>query len=171
MTSRIVTAAVLLLLSASVAVAQAPAPTPAPPENGVKAFGQKVMAVFGKPLHPIVKSVAPGGGFGPGIAYKRDRITGGPWLFRTEAVFTPFKYWNTEANLQYQGSWLHGELYGRARDMTRLDFYGIGIAASRDDRTTFRYTDRSAGGLASMRFPDLDVLAFGGRIEDRKSVV
>jgi hypothetical protein len=78
---------------------------------------------------------------------------------------TPRKYWNTEANAQYQNDWLHGELYGRAREMTRLDFYGTGTATRRDDRTTFRFSDRTAGGLASVRFPAFDVLAVGGRVE------
>jgi hypothetical protein len=39
------------------------------------------MKIFNEPVHPLVKSVAPGGGFGAGIGYKRDRKTGGPWLF------------------------------------------------------------------------------------------
>jgi len=38
--------------------------------GGLRAFGEKVVAIFGKPLHPIVESVAPGGGFGPGIGYR-----------------------------------------------------------------------------------------------------
>ena len=165
MASRIASISFVFLLCASAAAAQNPPAASPPPQNGATAFAKKAMALFDKPLHPIVKSVAPGGGFGPGVAYTRDRKTGGPWFFRTEAVITPFKYWNAEANLQYQNDWLHGELYGRARDMKRLDFYGIGIDAGRDNRSTYEYLDRSAGGLASVRFAQFDVLAVGARIE------
>ena len=124
------------------------------------------MEAFGKPLHPIVKSVAPGGGFGAGIGYKTSRKAGEPWAVKTEAVFTPNKYWNLEAKADYQNNWLHGELYGRAREMTRLDFYGLGTETSRESRTSFRFSDRTAGGLASARFPGFDVLAVGGRAPD-----
>ncbi|MEO8256189.1 MAG: hypothetical protein ABI868_02480 [Acidobacteriota bacterium] len=154
----------------SVALAQTPPPAPpaaASPAggNGALEFGKKIFEAFQKPLHPTVKSVAPGGGFGAGIGYKTERAAGEPWWFRSEAVITPRKYWNLEANWTYQSDVLHGELYGRAREMTRLDFYGIGTSTSRDSRTTFRYSDRTAGGLASVRFPSFDVLAVGGRIE------
>jgi hypothetical protein len=142
--------------------------TPAAAPDGVEdatEFGKKVIEAFGKPLHPIVKSVAPGGGFGAGIGYKTSRKSGEAWAVRTEAVITPRKYWNLEAKADYQGNWLHAELYGRAREMTRLDFYGIGTGSRRDNRTSFRFSDRTAGGLASARFPRLDVLAVGGRVE------
>jgi hypothetical protein len=167
------TIALILLTQPDAAIGQNPAaetgtqpaaqPTPEP--GGAAALGSKVLEVFNQPLHPIVKSVAPAGGFGVGMSYKRDRRTGGPWYFRSEALITPRKYWNTEANLQYQTEWLHAEVYGRAREMTRLDFYGLGLDTRRSDRTTFRFTDRTVGGIGSVRLPSFDVLAFGGRAE------
>ncbi|HEX6973755.1 MAG TPA: hypothetical protein VF147_05100 [Vicinamibacterales bacterium] len=153
------------MLSAAPLAAQDPPAAPPPASGGASAFGKKVIGLFSKPLHPIVKSVAPGGGFGPGVAYTRDRKTGGPWFFRTEAVVTPYKYWNAEATVQYQNDWLHGEGYGRAREMGRLDFFGIGTDSSKNERTNYAYTDRSAGALVSARPRGFDVLGFGGRVD------
>ena len=155
---------VLTLLAWSPPRADAQTASAAPPENS-GSFATKTVKLFGKPLHPIVKSVAPGGLFGPGIGYKSKRVFGEPWSFRTEAVITPRKYWNLEANTRFQNDWLHAEFYTRGREMTRLPFYGIGPDAAEENQTTYAFLDRTAGVLSSIRLARFDVLAVGGRVE------
>lgn len=159
------TLAVVCLLAAP-AAAQDPEPAGEGSSSGLGAFGGKVVRIFSAPLHPVIESVGPGGGFGPGIAYRSPGRSGGPWSFAARAVITPRKYWLTQTRLTHQNDWLHAEFYGRARDMKRLNFFGIGADTAEEDRTNYRFLDRSAGVLASVRFPAFDVLAVGGRLEE-----
>ena len=54
-------------------------------------------------------------------------------------------YWLAQTRLAHQREWLHAEFYGRARDMKRLDFFGLGAGTTQEaDRTTYRFIDRSA---------------------------
>lgn len=153
-------------LLATPAAAQDPASTVAPPSDALAATAKKIVAIFSAPLHPVVESVAPGGGFGPGVAYRSPGRAGGPWTFAAKAVVTPRAYWLAQTRLAHQREWLHAEFYGRARDMKRLDFFGLGAGTQEADRTTYRFIDRSAGALASVRFPAFDVLSLGGRLEE-----
>jgi hypothetical protein len=121
-----------------------------PAAAAAQGFGEKVMAVFSAPVHPIVESVGPGGGFGAGVAYSPKLRANEPWSFRTKALITPRRYWDTEATFQYTTERVHAEAYGRAREMTRLDFYGLGRDALLSNRASFRYSDRTIGGLASV---------------------
>ena len=89
-----------------------------------------------------------------------------PWSYRLEAVITPRKYWSTQG--QVFGTWdrVHAEAFARARELTRLSFYGIGAGTSRDARTSYRYTDRSAGGLLSaLVIPRAVGVRLGARVE------
>jgi len=125
-----------------------------------------MIAVFGAPAHPIVKSVGPGGGFGPGIAYKPKLRANEPWSFRYEALITPKRYWSTEAIFQYTTERVHAEAYARARELTRLDFYGIGRDTSLDPHSSFRYSDRTIGALMSVPFRvSRTGIRIGGRVE------
>jgi outer membrane protein assembly factor BamA len=129
-------------------------------------FGEKIVAVFSAPVHPIVKSVGPEGGFGPGIVYKPKLRTNEPWSFRTEALVTPRRYWNTEVSFQYTTASIHFETYGRARELTRLDFYGAGPHTGLESRSSFRYLDRTFGGLVSVPLQlSRTGIRFGGRLE------
>jgi len=121
-----------------------------PAAAAAQGLGEKVMAVFSAPVHPIVESVGPGGGFGAGVAYSPKLRANEPWSFRTKALITPRRYWDTEASFQYTTERVHAEAYGRAREMTRLDFYGLGRDTLLADRASFRYSDRTVGGLASV---------------------
>ncbi len=129
-------------------------------------LGKKVMAVFSAPAHPIVKSVGPGGGFGAGISYKPKWRANEPWSFRAEAVITPRRYWSTEATFQFTTDPVHAEAYACARELTRLDFYGLGRDTSLDARSSFRYSDSSVGGLVSVPFRvSRTGIRLGGRVE------
>lgn len=161
---------VLILLMATHLVAHAqepPATSPAGPSSSAPAaVGKKILGLFGKSLHPIVKSVGPGGGFGPGIAYEPKQRGNEPWSYRFEGVVTPRLYWNAQSEVWSTWNRFHAEAYARAREMTRLDFYGIGSDTSRDSRTSFRFSDRTVGGLISaLVVPAAVGVRIGGRIE------
>ena len=159
------TAFIAALLAASMCEAQVPA-APAP-SSSLQDSAKAIMAVFEAPLHPIVKSVGPGGGFGGGVGYSPKNRGGELWSARLEAVITPNRYWNTQGSIEYTSERLHTEAYARAREMTRLDFFGLGQESRRDDRTSFQYDDRTIGGLASLPFmiSTRTGMRVGGRIE------
>ena len=127
----------------------------------------KVLDLFSAPVHPIVESVAPGGGFGPGVGLKPKMRGNEPWSIHADAVFTlPNRDWQTAASYQYTTDALHVEGYGRLRQMTQLDFYGIGADTSLEGRTTFTYDDRTVGALVSLPFNlKRTGVRLGGRIE------
>jgi hypothetical protein len=168
MTLRSIAATLILLTGTALpALAQTPAPAapaPADPEGNPAARFQKIAKVFDGAIYPVFRSVAPGGGFGPGVGYRAGRKES-PWQFRTEALVTMRKYTSLDAALQYPRGWLQGEVYGRVRDMKRLDFYGLGGGATGDDRTTYRFVDRAIGTTLTIRPMDFDKFEFGGRLE------
>jgi hypothetical protein len=126
----------------------------------------KVVDVFQRPLHPVIKSVGPGGGFGAGLVYSPKQRANERWSLRLEAAATPSRYWNTEGSARLTTERVHVEGYARAREMTRLDFYGLGAESQRRNRTAFRYSDRTVGGLMSipLRVSRAGV-RLGGRVE------
>ena len=137
-----------------------------PTAAGAQGMGKKILAVFSAPLHPIMKSVGPGGGFGPGLVYSPKLRANEPWSFRAEALVTPKLYWNAEATFQYTTQRFHAEAYGRARELKRLDFYGFGRDTLVESRSSFRYSDRTVGGLLSVPLRVSRAgIRLGGRIE------
>lgn len=163
---RLVAIVVALIAGCAQLHAQTPAPlSPAEPEGGAKAKVGRALAAFDASIYPIINTIAPGGGLGTGIGYRAGKPDGGRWLFRAEALVTLRKYTSVDAALQYPRGWLKGELYARARDMKRLDFYGLGGDSSADGRANFRFLDRTVGATVSVRPADIDMLEFGGRLE------
>lgn len=138
------------------------APSTANAQDTVK----KIIAAFSSPVHPIVESVGPGGGFGAGLAFRPKLRANERWSFRAEALITPKRYWNLEGVFSYTTDRVHAEAYGRARELARLDFYGLGQGASLDARSSFRYNERTMGGLVSVPFRVSRVgLRIGSRLE------
>ena len=146
----------------AIAILAVPASVAAQDDDGLVAFGKKAISVFQKPVHPIVKTVAPRGWLGVGLGYNNRELWETRGFASLEGVFTVRKYWSTHANIGLQGDRYRVETYARARDMKRLDLYGLGNQAVRADRTTFRLRDREIGGLGSIRF---GAVAVGGRVE------
>jgi hypothetical protein len=167
---RILVAAILAMLCGALPSGAQESSTPESPpasfSSSLKDIGLKVVEVFQRPLHPVVKSVGPGGGFGAGLAYSPKQRANEPWSLRLEAVVTPRRYWNAEGSAWLTTERIHVEGYARAREMTRLDFYGLGTDSQRSNRTTFRYSDRTVGGLMSipLRVSRAGV-RLGGRVE------
>src|SRR5689334_3675527 len=91
---------------------------------------------LGKPLHPLVGGVAPGGGIGVGLGYDTTRDQ--DWFHNASARVTWNRYWAVDAETGYQTKKSRIGVFGAARTMGRLDFYGLGPDASLADHTDFR---------------------------------
>jgi hypothetical protein len=121
----------------------------------------RIHSIFGRPLHPVIGGVAPGGSWGAGVGY--DAPGRGPWDGSAKALYTLNKYWVAEASAGYYGRRALFEGFGRARDMTQLDFWGPGTASSLANRSNFRLRDPVVGAQGKFRL--LSWLALGGRVE------
>lgn len=122
----------------------------------------RIHSIFGRPLHPVIGGVAPGGGWGAGLGYSSPGR--GPWEVNAKAVYTLNKYWVAEAIAGYHGRRAFFEGFGRARDMTQLDFFGPGPNSGIPDRSNFRLRDPVVGAHGKFRVTPW--LALGGRIEE-----
>lgn len=130
----------------------------------VEAFSKTLSALFDRPLHPLVDTVAPRG-WG-GVGFEAVRLPAGqPLTWRAQAIVTFHGYADAEGTVRYEHRDVRTELFGRVRDMTRLDYWGLGGASSAADRSDFEYLDRSAGVQVSVPIAGLAAWRAGGRIE------
>lgn len=157
--------AAILMLTAATAGSQEPA-ADLPVTPNTKLFAKiervviKIHSIFGRPLHPVISGVAPGGGWGAGLGYDADR---GPWHLNGKAIYTLNSYWLAEVIAGYEGRRAEWEVFNRTRDMTRLDFFGPGTNSNLFDRTNFRLQENVVGGHGKFRVTPW--LALGGRVE------
>ncbi len=135
-------------------------------ESGLQALidrtGQQLVWVFARPLHPVFKGVAPGGGPGVGIEYRASSHVA--WRGAASAVVTARSYWSAEVGAEYRGDRASVQTYARTRDMSRLDFYGPGNESDVANRSNFRLRDRVVGASASARL--VPWLQLGARGEE-----
>jgi hypothetical protein len=156
-----------LIIAAGSAGAQEPA-AELPVTPNTKLFARiertiiRIHSIFSRPLHPVIGTVAPGGGWGAGLGYTAP--TRGPWDFNVKGVWTLKNYQLAEAVLGYHGRRAEFEGYGRFRDMKRLPYFGLGPESNLFDRTTFSLKDPVVGAQGKFRL--LPWLAFGGRVEE-----
>lgn len=150
----------IFLLVATAGYAQNTAAPAAPTPSEQSSFG-KLSGVFNKPVHPVVKGVASGGGLGVGVGY--DFPSRGRWETTTQAVVTVRRYWSAELDTAYRGDRVQLEGYARMREMTQLAFFGPGMDSMVADRTNFRLRDPVLGALGSVRVTPW--MAVGGRAE------
>jgi hypothetical protein len=122
----------------------------------------KIQRIFGAPLHPVISGIAPGGGWGAGIGY--DAPGHGPWHASAKGVYTWNKYWLGEAIAGYDGRRTQFEAFGRTREMTRLDYFGLGPRSNLFDRTKFTLDDRVLGVHGKFRVHPW--VALGARVEE-----
>src|SRR5205823_20590 len=99
--------------------------------------------LFGKPLHPILGSVAPGGGIAFGLGYDTPRSQ--DWFHNASAKATVSRYWAAEAETGYQTHKSHLGMFAGVRHMNELDFFGIGPDSFREDRSNYRLRETSFG--------------------------
>lgn len=156
-----------LIIAAGAAGAQEPA-ADLPVTPNTKLFAKiertiiRIHSIFARPLHPVIGTVAPGGGWGAGLGYTAP--TRGPWDFNVKGLWTLKNYQLAEAVLGYHGRRAEFEGYGRYRDMKRLPDYGPGPESNLFDRRTFSLKDPVVG--AHGKFRVLPWLAVGGRLEE-----
>lgn len=122
----------------------------------------RIQSVFGRPLHPVISGVGPGGGWGAGLGY--DAPGRGPWDFNAKAVYTLKNYWVAEAVAGYKDRRSQFELFGRGREMGRLDYFGLGPGSNLFDRTSYKFRDPVVGAHGKFRVTPW--LALGGRVEE-----
>jgi hypothetical protein len=159
-------AGMLVFGAASLGGQEAPAPLPVTPNTKLFAKIESVIirihSIFGRPLHPVIGTIAPGGSWGAGLGY--DTPGRGPWDFSAKGLWTLKNYKVAEAVLSYHGRRAEFEAFGRHRDMNRLDYFGPGPASNLFDRTTFSLKDPVVGAHGKFRVASW--LALGGRIEE-----
>jgi hypothetical protein len=128
-----------------------------PVPNAVKPF----LDAFGKPLHPVLGGVAPGGGIGVGLGYETpsDR----DWFHDASALVTWNRYWAVDAETGYQTPRSHIGFFGEARTMGRLDFFGLGSNSTLANHTNFRLRENFFGIRGWFR--PRGAVRFGGRLE------
>lgn len=134
-------------------------------ESGMQSWidktGKKLVALYDKPLHPVLGGVASGGGAGGGLEYTMP--LSGRWHAEAKGVYTIRKYWSTGLGVGYRGDRATIETYARARDMARIVFYGPGNESEVANRSNFQLRDRVIGSAASTRV--VGWLTLGARIE------
>jgi len=159
-------AAALMLAAGSVGGQETPAELPVTKNTKLFAKIERVVirihSVFGAPLHPVISTVAPGGGWGAGLGY--DAPGRGPWDFSAKGVYTLKNYWVAEAIAGYKNRRSQFEVFGRGREMGRLDYYGLGPASNLFDRTSYKFRDPVVGAHGKFRVTPW--LALGGRVEE-----
>lgn len=157
----------ILMLAASSTGAQQPA-AEQPVTPNTKLFARieraviRIHSIFGAPLHPVISTVAPGGGWGAGLGY--DAPGRGPWDLSAKTVYTLRNYWLAEAVGGYHGRRAQFEAFGRHRYMNRLDYFGSGPASNLFNRTTFSLRDPVVGAHGKFRVAPW--LALGARVEE-----
>jgi hypothetical protein len=119
------------------------------------------ITTFNRPLHPVIRGIAPGGGLGAGIEY--DAPLGNRWHAGGAATVTAREYWSGEVGAGYRGARAGVETYARLRDMRQLSFFGLGPESDRADQTDFRLQDRVVGAIGLVRATSW--LTIGGRVE------
>jgi len=158
-------AAAMMLAAARLEGQEADAELPVTPNTELFAKIERAIirihSIFGRPVHPVIGGVGPGGGWGAGIGY--DAPVPRPWHGGAKAIYTTNSYYVAEAYAGYDGRRGELEIFGRGRDMTRLDYFGPGPSSNLFDRTNFRLRDPVVGGHGKFRVSPS--LAVGGRLE------
>ena len=126
----------------------------------LESTGKTIIATFDRPLHPLLGSVAPGGGVGTGLGFE---TASRPWSIALEGLYTARRYWSAEATLDYTRERANAVVYGRVRDMPKLDFFGPGSTSTETDRTSFALREGVAGVAGSVDVTPW--LSVGARVE------
>lgn len=158
--------ATMLLATSSLSAQEPAAELPVTPNTKLYAKIERtiirIQSVFERPLYPVISGVGPGGGWGAGVGYNAPGR--GPWDFNAKAVYTLKNYWVAEAVAGYKDRRSQFEVFGRGREMGRLDYYGLGPASNLFDRTSYKFRDPVVGALGKFRLTPW--LALGGRVEE-----
>lgn len=128
-----------------------------------------------QPIHPIVRPIVPGGGFGIGLNYTLDSPRG-EWhrIFNVDGAISFRNFWIGESKLslvhpKFGGEWntardaFATHLYVRAMDLPKMPFYGLGPNSSRANLVDFGQRDVRTG--VDVINPLASFLGIGGGVE------
>jgi hypothetical protein len=120
-----------------------------------------ISLTYHRPLHPMVRGIAPGGGLGAGLEY--DGRYGERWQAVASAIATVRESWSAEVGGGYRDARVRLEAYARKRDLPELGFFGLGTESDLADHSNFRLRDGTVGLLGSVR--PVEWLTVGARVE------
>jgi hypothetical protein len=128
----------------------------------IPGWAEPVIDSFSKPLHPVIGSVASGGGIGFGIGY--DSPENKTWFQSGEAILTARKYWSLEGEIGRRSVTSRSQIgaFGAVRHMDRLDYFGIGPSTVFEDRSAFRLRETTIGTRGWFR--PLPAVRLGGGV-------
>ena len=127
-----------------------------------------------QPVHPIAKSIVPGGGTGPGLSFTEVKPLG-TWnsLYTVNGAISLRKYWSAETMATFRhpkfgkptraGDAFASHVYIRARDLPQMAFYGLGPNTSQSNVVDFSERDVFVG--ADVTNPVSSWLRIGGTLE------
>jgi len=110
---------ITLVFSVGSLVAQKTEPPPSrcAPEAMLPPFMKSALctisSAYHRPLHPIVRGIAPGGGLGAGFEY--DGLFGGRWHAAARTAVTVRRSWSAEVGAGYRGARAGGDVCATAR--------------------------------------------------------
>jgi hypothetical protein len=112
----------------------------------IPTWAEPVIDSFGKPVHPVIGSVASGGGLGFGVGYDPDDDDE-RWYRSAEAMVSIRRYWSLAGEIGRRSMTKRSQLgvFGAVRHMNRLDYFGIGPNTIFDDRSAFRLRETAIG--------------------------
>jgi hypothetical protein len=123
-------------------------------ELPIPSAAKAVLESFEKPLHPILGSVAPGGGIAVGVGYDTPRSQ--DWFHNASAKVTFSRYWALEAETGRQTQKSRLGVFAAVRNMNDLDFFGVGSNSVREAESSYRLRESSFGTRGWLRVrPDL----------------
>ena len=120
-----------------------------------------ISLTYHKPLHPVIRGIAPGGGLGAGLEYTVRPAEN--WRAAAAATATVRESWSAEVGGGYRSTRARMEAYARFRDLPQLAFFGLGTESDLADHSIFRLRDSVAGVLGSVR--PVEWLTIGARVE------
>jgi hypothetical protein len=111
----------------------------------VPSWAAPVLDSFDKPVHPLIGSVASGGGIGFGLGYS-SRVDK-HWYRNAEAMVSIRRYWSLEGEVGRRSLTQRSQLgvFAGVRHMNRLDYFGIGPDTIFDNRSAFRLRETAIG--------------------------
>lgn len=155
--------------------------SPTAPEGGapITPLWKRAMAcgtgIFtARPAHPTIKSIVPGGGFGPGLTFQRE-FNRGKWQKKIGGTgASSFQaFWSVESRFRATHDRFGKnntardrfalDVYAAAQGLPYMDYYGIGPETSKSSVVNFRERQVVAG--ADMYNPFSSWLGAGGSVE------
>jgi len=138
-----------LTFSARIARAQDTVPPVARP-SGEKTAAQRAeefaRSLFQKPLHLSVSSIAPGGGLTFGVGFAPKPWSGNRFFTSMRTGVSIRKFWIAEGGIGWQNDgYARIEVFGRVRDMPRLNYFGLGNDSVFENEASYLMTERTFG--------------------------